>query len=89
VEKSGIEEGESKMGGEGREMVNQVQASEVRLLTGVTGRGVECSSVVLRHCDSCLYVGYENANAADRVSFTREDERPEGSGRPYGCVTLP
>ena len=32
-------------------MVNQVLTGGVILLTGVTGRGVECSSVVLRHCD--------------------------------------
>lgn len=53
---------------EGREMVSMVLADEARLLTGVTGLGVECSSVVLRHCDSCLYVVEWNANAADGIS---------------------
>jgi hypothetical protein len=46
------------MGGEGREVISRVLADEVRLLTGVTGRGVKCSSVVLRHCDRWLYVCY-------------------------------
>jgi len=53
---------------EAREMVNMVLADEARILTGVTGLGVECSSVVLRHCDSCWYVGDGNANAANEIS---------------------
>jgi hypothetical protein len=31
---------EEKMGGEGRDVISRVLADEVRLLTGVTGRGV-------------------------------------------------
>ena len=44
---------------EGREVISSVMTDRIRVLTGVTGLGVECSSVVLRHCNMCLYVGYE------------------------------
>ena len=51
---------EGEMRGEGRwKRSDQLSDDrEGKVLTGVTGLGVECSSVVLRHCDRCLYVGY-------------------------------